>query len=125
MTMKASDGRDTETSDPGAVATEAVPAEAAAQGSDCSGDAEPHAAGPSESEAKEVHAESKIRSRSVSFSLRSLTAGVVMVPLAVVKVVQRKEVPIEYVDLFLCIELQGWLDYLQHVKISDATSTVS
>jgi hypothetical protein len=83
MTMKASDGRDTETSDPGAVATEAVPAEAAAQGSDSRGDAEPHAAGPSESEAKEVRAESKIRSRSVSFSLRSLTVGVVMVLLIV------------------------------------------
>jgi hypothetical protein len=43
----------------------------------------------------------------------------------VVKVFQRKEVPIEYVDMFLCIELQGWLEYLQHVKKSDATSTVS
>ena len=82
--MKTSDERDTETSDPGTAATEAVPKEAAAaQGSDSKDDAEPHAAGPSESEAKEVRAESKRRSRSVSFSLRSLTVGVVMVLLIV------------------------------------------
>jgi Mce-associated membrane protein len=78
MTTKTSNNRKAQASDADAAVTAAESDETPEQQSGSGDDQQSHPATPSDSENEAAHSESRRRSRRISFSLRSLTVGVVI-----------------------------------------------